>query len=101
MNCGYAGTYAMRRVEPESSDPGIAEADFRKGVARMSAAGYPMALSADEAWPEFAALRSSYSPLFYGLAYWTVAAPAPWSGTRAGFDDLAGWPEAPAEWSLG
>jgi len=101
LNCGYAVTYAMRRVEPESSDPGIDEADFRKGVDRMSAAGYPMARSADEAWPEFAALRSSYSPLFYGLAYWTVAAPAPWSGTRAGFDDLAGWPEAPAQWSLG
>ncbi len=100
LNCGNAVTYAMRRVEPVGAEPGIDEADFRKGVDRLVAAGYPLARTADEAWADFAAMRSSYSPLFYGLAYWTVAAPAPWSGTRAGFDDLVGWPDAPAEWSL-
>ncbi|MCP3976658.1 MAG: hypothetical protein GY720_19400 [bacterium] len=99
-NCLRAVTYPMRRVEPDNSEPGIDEADFRKGVDRMFAAGFPAEVGADEAWATFAGLRSQYAPWIYLLAYWTVAAPAPWSGDRAGFVDLVAWPDAPDKWSI-
>lgn len=100
VNCLHAVTYPMRRVEPLTDHPGIDEADFRKGVDRLLAAGFPAELAVDDAWRSFAELRSRYAPLAYRLCYWTVAAPAPWSGDRAGFVDLVGRPDAPDTWSI-
>ena len=82
-------------------NPGIGEADFRKGVDRLLAAGLPAKRSLADAWEPFAALRRRYAPRTYHLAYWTIAAPAPWSGERAGFPGLVEWPDAPEAWTLG
>ena len=101
INCLLAVSYPMRRIEPKGRDPGIDESEFRKGVDRVLSAGFPAELPAEEAWADFAALRSEYAPRTYQLAYWIIAAPAPWSGDRAGFPDVGDWPDAPEAWSLG
>ncbi len=100
-SCLNSVSYPMRRIEPAVNDPGIGDAEFRKGVDRAVAAGFPAERSADEAWETFAAMRSRYAPRAYQLAYWTIAAPAPWSGERAGFPGLGAWPDAPEAWSIG
>ena len=100
-NCLHSVAYPMRRVELDGSEPGIDQADFRKGVDRLMLSGFPAQRSADDAWDQFAALRSRYAPRAYQLAYWTIAAPAPWSGERDGFPGLVAWPDAPEAWSLG
>ncbi len=99
-DCLNSVTYPMRRVEVAAHDPGIDVADFGAGVTRILAAGFPAECSADEAWPRFAELRSRYAPRAYQLAYWTIAAPAPWSGERDGFPGLVEWPDAPTAWSI-
>jgi hypothetical protein len=100
VGCLRDVAYPMRRVDPGPPEPGIDEAAFRRGVDRLLAAGFPAERSSGEAWQEFAATRSNYAPLAYQLAYWTVAAPAPWSGERAGFPGLIDQPDAPDTWSL-
>lgn len=100
-NCLQSVSYPMRRVAPVDDVPGIDEADFDEGVDRLRAAGFLEHRSADEAWLPFAELRSHYAPRAYQLAYWTIASPAPWSGGRAGFSELEGWPDTPQRWSLG
>jgi len=100
INSLKAVTYPMRRVEPNLKGPSLVQAEFRRGVERVLAAGFPAERTAEEAWDHFAALRSHYAPLACDLAYWTVAAPAPWSGQRAGFADLIEWPDAPEVWAL-
>lgn len=83
--CLQAVTYPMRRVVPQAGDAGIDEAEFADGVERIVGAGYPAEVSAASAWEPFTALRATYAPTAYQLVYWTIAAPAPWSGKRAGF----------------
>jgi hypothetical protein len=100
VSCLRDVAYPMRRIEPGPPHPGIEEAEFRDGVGRLAAAGFPTERSADEAWEEFAAIRSNYAPLAYQLAFWTMAAPAPWSGERDGFPGLAAQPDAPSAWSI-
>jgi hypothetical protein len=99
-NCLRSVSYPMRRIESIAEHAGIEEADFDKGVDRLVGAGFPAQRSAAEAWEGFAALRSRYAPQAYQLAYWTIAAPAPWSGERDGFPGLANWPDAPEAWTL-
>ena len=79
--------YPIRRVEPGSAHPGIDQSDFRRGVEHASLAGYPVPSHTESAWGKFAELRSQYAPLAYQLTYWTIAAPAPWTGDRAGFPE--------------
>ncbi len=93
-------SYPMRRIAPEDHEPGIDESEFRKGVDRVVEAGFPAERSAEEAWAPFIELRSHYAPRAYLLAYWIMAAPAPWSGERDGFPGLVDWPDSPDEWSL-
>jgi hypothetical protein len=100
VSCMRDVAYPMRRIEPGPPEPGIDQADFRRGVDRLLAAGFPAERSTDQAWQEFASIRSNYAPLAYQLAFWTVAAPAPWSGERAGFPGLVDQPDAPDTWSL-
>ena len=100
VSCMRDVAYPIRRIEPGPPEPGIGQADFRTGVDRLLAAGFPAERSSGEAWQEFAAIRSNYAPLAYQLAFWTVAAPAPWSGERAGFPGLVDQPDAPDTWSL-
>ena len=80
--------YPIRRIEPGPSHPGIDKSDFQCGVEHAGLAGYPMSYVAESAWQQFAELRSHYAPLAYQLTYWTIAAPAPWTGDRAGFPSL-------------
>ena len=80
--------YPMRRVEPEQPSPGIGRSDFDRALQRLKEAGIEPEASAETVWEQFAALRSTYAPVAIELAFWTLAAPAPWSGTRAGFPDL-------------
>ena len=44
--------------------------------------GYPMELTAEEAWPNFRGWRVNYETNAYRLADRVVAPPAPWSGPR-------------------
>lgn len=99
-NCLRSIAYPMRRVEALGNDPGIDQAEFGVGLERLRAAGFPAQRPAAEAWECFAELRSHYAPGVYQLAYWIIAAPAPWSGGRAGFPDLEDWPDTPEKWSL-
>ena len=78
----------MRRIERIDPDPGVSEADFRIGVDRLIDAGFPAERTAADAWETFAGLRSKYATQVHQLAFWTIAAPAPWSGDRAGFPGL-------------
>jgi hypothetical protein len=81
--------YPIRRIEPKPAHPGIDESDFHRGVEHASLGGYPVPCFAESAWEKYADLRSQYAPLAYQLAYWTIAAPAPWTGDRAGFSETA------------
>ena len=81
--------YPIRRVDPGPANPGIDEADFYRGVDHVALGGYPSSCSTEPAWEKFAELRSQYAPLAYQLTYWTIAAPAPWTGDRAGFPEPA------------
>ncbi len=100
LSCLRDVAYPMRRIKPGPSEPGIDLADFRAGVDRLLAAGFPTESSADDAWSAFAAIRSNYAPMAYQLAFWILAAPAPWSGERDGFPGLGDRPDTPDIWSL-
>jgi hypothetical protein len=56
--------------------------DFAQGVDMLRYAGYPMEVSAEEAWPHFRGWRINYESTAYALAYKIDAVPAPWSGPR-------------------
>jgi hypothetical protein len=90
----------MRRVAIRIAGPGVTRAQFDEGVDRIISSGFPCDPSRDEAWDTFRGLRAAYAPIAYDLAYWILAAPAPWSGERHGFPGLVDRPESPAGWSL-
>jgi hypothetical protein len=92
--------YPMRRVRARISGPGIGRRDFEDGITRLAAAGFPVEAAADDAWEAFKAVREVYAPVAYDLAYWVLAAPAPWSGERHDFPGLEARPDQPSEWSL-
>ena len=48
----------------------------------MEAVGYPMEVSAEEAWPHFRGWRVNYEAAAYAIAYAVDAPPALWSGPR-------------------
>lgn len=100
VNCLHDVAYPMRRVDPGAPDPLLDEGAFTLGVDRLVSAGFPAECSAADAWHEFATIRAEYAPLAYQLAFWTMAAPAPWSGERDGFPGLESRPAAPTEWSF-
>ncbi len=92
--------YPMRRVTGRLDGPGIDRQDFEAGMVRLRSAGFHIEAPDDEAWIVFAELRQAYAPVAYDLAYWILAAPAPWSGERHDFPDLDAWPEHPDAWDL-
>lgn len=92
--------YPMRRIDTELEDPCVTRAEFDTGWERLAAVGYPVEVPADDAWNTFTQLRATYAPIATQLAFWTIAAPAPWSGERNGFPDISDRPDAPVEWSL-
>jgi hypothetical protein len=100
LGCLSAAAYPMRRIERTKRDPCLDRPDFDEGVRRMETAGFPIERAPDQAWPVFERLRSEYAPLAAQLAYWLIAAPAPWSGTRLGFPDLEAVPDRPPTWVI-
>jgi hypothetical protein len=51
-------------------------------VAQLDLIGYPMEVSAEEAWPHFRGWRANYEAVAYAIAYAVDAPPALWSGPR-------------------
>jgi hypothetical protein len=94
-------TYPMRRIESFAmDDPAVTRTEFNEGWQRLSDAGYPPEVGADDAWASFSDLRKLYAPVACQLLYWTMSTPGPWSGERAGFPGITDGPDAPIEWSI-
>ena len=55
---------------------------FASAVAQMEAVGYPLEVSAEEAWPHFRGWRVNYEAAAYAIAYAVDAPPSMWSGPR-------------------
>lgn len=83
-NCLTSVAYPMRRVDSDRHDVGLARTDFDLGIDRILASKFPVETDCDHAWDRFSAQRAQYAGLAYQLAFWTIAAPAPWSGDRPG-----------------
>jgi hypothetical protein len=62
--------------------------EFAEGVERVTAAGFRVERSAEEAWPHYRGWRVNYESTAYTLARKVDAVPARWSGTRD-------WPSTP------
>ncbi len=56
--------------------------EFAQAVHMLDEIGYPMELTAEEAWPNFRGWRVNYEANAYRLADRVVSPPAPWSGPR-------------------
>jgi hypothetical protein len=76
-----------------SSD--LSRADVDEAVDRLRTVGFPLERDGEEAWSTFAAIRGTYESIAYRLADRVVAPPAPWSGPRTLFPDLAPLPYRP------
>jgi hypothetical protein len=90
--------YPMRRIDVGGRDAMLTRRGFDSGWERLAEVGYPFEVTDDVAWEAFAALRVTYAPIATQLLYWTMAAPAPWSGPRNGFPDISDRPDAPTAW---
>ncbi|MFE7466059.1 hypothetical protein ACFU6R_18410 [Streptomyces sp. NPDC057499] len=56
--------------------------EFAGAVAHITAHGYPVERTAEQAWPHFCGWRVNYEDLAYSFARLLDAVPAPWSGPR-------------------
>ncbi len=56
--------------------------EFEQAVAQLELVGYPMEVTAEEAWPHFRGWRANYEAVAYAIAYTVDAPPALWSGPR-------------------
>jgi hypothetical protein len=73
-------------VDPDPSPDGpitLSFEEFEQAVATLEEIGFPMELTAEEAWPNFRGWRVNYEANAYRLADRVVAPPAPWSGPRS------------------
>jgi len=73
------------RVDPDPNPEGpisLTFEEFRDAVHMLDEIGFPMELSAEEAWPNFRGWRVNYESNAYRLADRVMAPPAPWSGPR-------------------
>ena len=72
-------------VDPDPSPEGpitLTFEEFEQAVHMLQQIGYPMELTAEEAWPNFRGWRVNYETNAYRLADRVMAPPAPWSGPR-------------------
>ena len=90
--------YPMRRVDIDVDDARLSHEAFGEGYERLAEVGYPAERTLEAAWPGFAELRAHYAPVAEQLLFWTIAAPAPWSGERDGFPGITDQPDAPTAW---
>jgi len=73
-------------VDPDPNPEGpisLTFEEFQQAVHMLQEIGYPMELTAEEAWPNFRGWRVNYETTAYRLADRIVAPPAPWSGSRS------------------
>ncbi|MEV6057653.1 hypothetical protein [Streptomyces sp. NPDC052107] len=56
--------------------------EFAEAVAHVTAHGYTVERTPEQAWPHFCGWRVNYEDLAYRFAYLLDAVPAPWSGPR-------------------
>ncbi|HXN01480.1 MAG TPA: potassium channel family protein, partial [Candidatus Dormibacteraeota bacterium] len=75
-------SWYFRRWTPRSDSPVIERFEFDQAWERLHKAGYHCK-PADEAWPTFARLRSTYASPINGLARALVIIPAEWIGDRS------------------
>ena len=75
----------LARVEDavDRETPMLEFEDFAAAVTGLSDDGYPVEVTAEEAWPFFRDLRSAYASTAYLIADVVVAPPGPWSGGRS------------------
>ncbi len=92
--------YPMRRVDTDTTGTFLTREEFDRGWDRLAEVGYPVEVGRDDAWAAFAAVRRHYAPTACQILFWTIAAPAPWSGDRNGFPDISDAPAAPRTWSM-
>jgi len=72
-------------VDPDPNPEGpisLTFEEFEEAVKMLDEIGFPMELSAEEAWPNFRGWRVNYESNAYRLADRVLAPPAPWSGPR-------------------
>ncbi|HVA02971.1 MAG TPA: hypothetical protein VMU64_04410 [Acidimicrobiales bacterium] len=72
-------------VDPDPNPEGpinLTFEEFAQAVRMLEEIGYPMELTAEEAWPNFRGWRVNYETNAYRLADRVVSPPAPWSGPR-------------------
>jgi hypothetical protein len=97
--CLRMGFVALQRIgaamgfpvdaEPDPDAPlELTYDDFVPAVDMLVALGYPVEVSAEEAWPHFRGWRANYEKVALQLAYAVDAPPAMWSGGRR-------WPSEP------
>jgi hypothetical protein len=65
-----------------AADPIIEKQEYKAATARLQAAGYKV-VDGDEAWEQFARMRSKYASLLNQLAQLLSAPPAQWVGDRS------------------
>ena len=77
---------AMHLSVDEDPDPDspiqLTYEEFEQAVAQLELVGYPMEVTAEEAWPHFRGWRANYEAVAYAIAYAIDAPPALWSGER-------------------
>jgi hypothetical protein len=77
---------AMRLHFDDDPDPdspiSLTYEEFAQAVAQLELVGYPMEVSAEQAWPHFRGWRANYESIAYAIAYAVDAPPALWSGPR-------------------
>lgn len=89
-----SGYVSLRRVaqyfgipfdpDPRPDDPiSVTRAEYDAACDEMAAAGVKLRADRDQAWRDFAGWRVNYDAVLIGLAGYTVAPTAPWSGDRA------------------
>lgn len=69
--------------DPMPDDPiELSYKEFLEGIERMSAVGFPITRSPQEAWLHFSGWRVNYESIAYALAKELDVVPAQWSGPR-------------------
>ncbi len=86
FNCLRKLTRTLRipvNEDPRPDDPvELSWEEFLEGWERLTAVGFPVERTAEEAWPHFRGWRVNYEAAAYKLASGLDAVPARWSGPR-------------------
>lgn len=61
--------------------------EYKEGVDRLVAIGFPLERTAEEAWADFKGWRVNYETVALALADRVIAVPGRWAGTRHAFGD--------------